>query len=62
VWSLQGTAVTSGLRKVTDDMKTKNRADRSGHVTAAPAAKPAAKPAPAAAAAAARGRPRWVDL
>ncbi|XP_038705671.1 cyclase-associated protein 1-like [Tripterygium wilfordii] len=27
-----GKPVTSGLRKVTDDMKTKNRADRSGHV------------------------------
>ncbi|KAL3614094.1 F-actin-capping protein subunit alpha [Castilleja foliolosa] len=30
-----GKPVTSGLRKVTDDMKTKNRADRSGVVTAA---------------------------
>ena len=28
----QGDAVTSGLRKVTDDMKAKNRADRSGAV------------------------------
>ncbi|CAM0875079.1 unnamed protein product [Alopecurus aequalis] len=37
-----GTAVTSGLRKVTDDMKTKNRADRSGVVNSA-----AAAPAPA---------------
>ncbi|KAF5751107.1 cyclase-associated protein 1 [Tripterygium wilfordii] len=27
-----GKPVTSGLKKVTDDMKTKNRADRSGHV------------------------------
>jgi len=34
----QGAAVTSGLRKVTDDMKTKNRADRSGAVVAAPKA------------------------
>lgn len=59
----QGTGVTSGLRKVTDDMKTKNRADRSGHVTATPAAaaKGAAKPA-AAAAAAAKGPPRYVSL
>ena len=51
----KGEAITSGLRKVTDDMKTKNRADRvglvadarqgpSGSSTAAPAA-PAAKPA-----------------
>lgn len=56
----QGTAVTSGLRKVTDDMKTKNRADRSGHVTAMPAAaapKPAVKPA-----AASRGPPRYTML
>ncbi len=29
---LQGGGVTSGLKKVTDDMKTKNRADRSGAV------------------------------
>ncbi|BAS86137.1 cyclase-associated protein 1 [Oryza sativa Japonica Group] len=38
-----GKAVTTGLRKVTDDMKTKNRSDRSGVVsssTAAPAAAP----------------------
>jgi hypothetical protein len=45
-----GEAITSGLRKVTDDMKAKNRADRSGVVVAA-AAKPAAngsKPAAAA--------------
>ncbi|KAL5218626.1 hypothetical protein ABZP36_019310 [Zizania latifolia] len=42
-----GKTVTSGLRKVTDDMKTKNRSDRSGVVsstTAAPAAAPAATP------------------
>ena len=30
----QGEAITSGLRKVTDDMKSKNRADRSGVVAA----------------------------
>ncbi|CAM6099043.1 unnamed protein product [Calypogeia fissa] len=30
----KGEAVTAGLRKVTDDMKTKNRADRSGAVPA----------------------------
>jgi hypothetical protein len=53
--------VTSGLRKVTDDMKTKNRADRSGHVTATPAAAAAAAAAPKAAAkpaAGTRGPPR----
>ncbi len=38
---LQGEGVTSGLRKVTDDMKTKNRAERSGAVPAS-AAKPSA--------------------
>lgn len=56
----QGTAVTSGLRKVTDDMKTKNRADRSGHVNSTstpPAAAPKAAPSKPAAAAA-RGPPR----
>uniref|UniRef100_A0ACD5X6D9 Uncharacterized protein n=1 Tax=Avena sativa TaxID=4498 RepID=A0ACD5X6D9_AVESA len=36
-----GKAVTSGLRKVTDDMKTKNRADRSGVVNSTAAAAPA---------------------
>ncbi|PWZ24617.1 Cyclase-associated protein 1 [Zea mays] len=37
--------VTAGLRKVTDDMKTKNRADRSGVVSStAPAPAPAAAP------------------
>jgi adenylyl cyclase-associated protein len=46
----RGTAVTSGLRKVTDDMKAKNRADRSGAVPASEAAAAAANPAPAAAA------------
>ena len=30
---LQGDTVTKGLKKVTDDMKTKNRADRSGVVS-----------------------------
>ena len=35
----KGTAVTSGLRKVTADMKTKNRADRSGKVPDGPAKK-----------------------
>ena len=38
---MQGGTVTSGLKKVTDDMKTKNRADRSGAVpssTSAPSA------------------------
>ncbi len=32
---VQGDNVTQGLRKVTDDMKTKNRADRSGAVSVA---------------------------
>ena len=36
----QGSAVTSGLKKVTDDMKTKNRTDRTGAVPSGPA-KPA---------------------
>ncbi len=31
-YALQGDAATSGLKRVTDDMKTKNRADRSGVV------------------------------
>ncbi len=39
---MQGEGVTSGLRKVTDDMKTKNRADRSGVVPALPSAAAAA--------------------
>ena len=30
---LQGDTVTKGLKKVTDDMKTKNRADRTGAVS-----------------------------
>ena len=30
---LQGDNVTKGLKKVTDDMKTKNRADRTGVVS-----------------------------
>ncbi|KAL4424859.1 hypothetical protein ABPG77_011109 [Micractinium sp. CCAP 211/92] len=38
----KGTSVTSGLRKVTDDMKTKNRGERSGAVPAGP---PSAAPA-----------------
>ncbi|KAL2611546.1 hypothetical protein R1flu_023238 [Riccia fluitans] len=42
----KGTAVTEGLRKVTDDMKTKNRADRTGAV---PAITRKEKQAPAAA-------------
>ena len=43
---MQGGTVTSGLKKVTDDMKTKNRADRSGAVpssTSAPSAPTASK-------------------
>lgn len=41
---LQGDNVTSGLKKVTDDMKTKNRTDRSGAVpSSAPSATSTAK-------------------
>ena len=40
---VQGDNVTQGLRKVTDDMKTKNRADRTGAVSVA--SKPAGEPA-----------------
>ncbi|KAL3621237.1 F-actin-capping protein subunit alpha [Castilleja foliolosa] len=40
-----GKPVTSGLRKVTDDMKTKNRADRSGVVAAAEKQSRAGSPA-----------------
>ncbi|XP_051137205.1 cyclase-associated protein 1 [Andrographis paniculata] len=40
-----GKPVTSGLRKVTDDMKTKNRADRSGVVTLSEKEGRAASPA-----------------
>lgn len=42
---LQGSAVTSGLRKVTDDMKAKNRTDRTGVVSGGPAAAAARKAA-----------------
>ncbi|XP_010432407.1 PREDICTED: cyclase-associated protein 1 [Camelina sativa] len=42
---LSSGAVTSGLRKVTDDMKTKNRADRSGAVSAIEKETRASKPA-----------------
>eukprot|EP00878_Enallax_costatus_P031269 GHUV01034183.1.p1 GENE.GHUV01034183.1~~GHUV01034183.1.p1 ORF type:complete len:432 (+),score=154.97 GHUV01034183.1:2250-3545(+) len=53
----KGSAVTSGLRKVTDDMKAKNRTDRSGVVPTGPAA---AKPAaPRSASQAATGPPRF---
>lgn len=54
----KGAAVTSGLRKVTDDMKTKNRAptERTGAVPSTD--KPAARAAPAAAAKAPTAPPR----
>lgn len=52
--------MTSGLRKVTDDMKTKNRADRSGLVATEP--KPAAAAAAPRAAAAAPKAPPRVEL
>jgi hypothetical protein len=58
----QGDGVTKGLRKVTDDMKSKNRADRSGLVPQqAPGAAPAAAAAPAAGGpkAVVKGPPRW---
>ncbi|XP_010447072.1 PREDICTED: cyclase-associated protein 1 isoform X2 [Camelina sativa] len=42
---LSSGAVTSGLRKVTDDMKTKNRTDRSGAVSAIEKETRASKPA-----------------
>ncbi|WIA37219.1 hypothetical protein OEZ86_014170 [Tetradesmus obliquus] len=47
----QGASVTSGLRRVTDDMKAKNRADRSGAVPAAVSSAGGARQQPAAAAA-----------
>lgn len=50
----KGEAVTAGLRKVTDDMKSKNRADRSGVVSASAAPKPAAGAGPKAGAAPAK--------
>jgi adenylyl cyclase-associated protein len=37
----QGDKITAGLRKVTDDMKTKNRSDRGGFVPDAPAGRAA---------------------
>ena len=52
----RGETVSVGLRKVTDDMKTKNRADRSGAVPAADSKAPAA--AGAVKAAAAGGQPK----
>ncbi|EFN50763.1 hypothetical protein CHLNCDRAFT_142506 [Chlorella variabilis] len=54
----KGSSVTSGLRKVTADMKTKNRADRAGAVPAAAAAAGAAAVAVKPKAAAAAGPPR----
>ncbi|PRW32688.1 cyclase-associated 1 [Chlorella sorokiniana] len=57
----KGSSVTTGLRKVTDDMKTKNRPDRGGAVPAASAAAGAAGAAASGAkgkAAAAAGPPR----
>ena len=58
--SAQGDTVTTGLRKVTDDMKTKNRGDRSGAVPAGASSSPnkAAAAAPRGAGAASRGPPR----
>jgi adenylyl cyclase-associated protein len=43
----KGLAVTSGLKKVTDDQKTKNRKDRTGHVEIKEAPKKAKKEKPA---------------
>lgn len=55
----KGDGVTAGLRKVTDDMKVKNRADRSGKVTASGPPASDRAPAPAAAKAA---RPAKTEL
>jgi adenylyl cyclase-associated protein len=52
----RGESVASGLRKVTDDMKAKNRTDRTGAVPAGSA--PAASAAPARGAGAPLGTPR----
>jgi hypothetical protein len=64
MFALQGAGVTAGLRRVTDDMKAKNRADRSGAVPAAVSSGGstggAARPA-AAAAAAPTKPPRCVE-
>jgi adenylyl cyclase-associated protein len=57
----QGDKITSGLRKVTDDMKTKNRADRGGLVPDAPAGR-ASGAAPAAPARAAAPKPPKLAL
>ena len=56
----QGSAVTAGLKKVTADMKTKNRADRSGKVPDGPAKK--AVPAAKSKAAAPAARPPKLEL
>lgn len=56
----KGEAITSGLRKVTDDMKSKNRADRSGVVSAGAANPTAAAAAPKPAVAAAKQPPKLV--
>ncbi|KXZ41813.1 CAP1 protein [Gonium pectorale] len=53
----KGEGITSGLRKVTDDMKAKNRPDRTGTVPASTAPSGPAGGAPAAAAPAAKGGP-----
>jgi adenylyl cyclase-associated protein len=54
----RGESVASGLRKVTDDMKAKNRADRSGAVPAGAAGAAAAGSGPAARAAPPAGPPK----
>jgi len=59
----KGDSVTGGLRKVTDDMKTKNRADRTGAVPAAAVSSPAkAAPAAARGAAAVAAKPPRLEL
>jgi len=58
--ALQGDAATSGLKRVTDDMKTKNRADRSGVVVPVSApSKGGAAAGAGKAGVAARGPPRF---
>ncbi|PSC76207.1 dipeptidyl aminopeptidase acylaminoacyl peptidase [Micractinium conductrix] len=54
----KGSTVTSGLRKVTDDMKTKNQTERSGAVPAGTAAAAAAAAAPAVGGARGKAPPR----
>ncbi|PNW83037.1 hypothetical protein CHLRE_06g304100v5 [Chlamydomonas reinhardtii] len=58
----KGEAITSGLRKVTDDMKAKNRPDRSGTVPASAAPAPATAASASGKAAAAPSGPPKLEL